>query len=46
MPAIVVQCEVCGVEYSRPPNRAAGARFCSRACQGVSKRRPHIGALR
>jgi hypothetical protein len=32
-------CAVCGAVFYRRPDQAPAARYCSRACQGVSKRR-------
>lgn len=35
---MIMTCEVCNINYRVNPYRAATSRFCSRVCQGISKR--------
>jgi len=35
---IVLECRICGKNYKRDPGVAAQSSYCSRACQGASKR--------
>lgn len=39
MPSVALSCSICSQTFQRFASQARGAKFCSRVCQGVSKRR-------